>query len=112
MKNRTLRVIIILVGLLFLNIEAANAGLVTKLKIYIRHEFSDFELFYMVGGLFTVGFLAYVIFTPVMIGKEKWAWLNYYSYHPNRHAYQSKRVMVKKISGILKNSDFSDRAHS
>jgi hypothetical protein len=112
MKNGTFKIIVILVGLLFLNIEAAQAGLVHKFKIYIRHEFSDFQLIYSIGGLLIFGFLSYVIFTPVPIGKEKWAFFNYYSYNPNRHDYQSKRMMIKKISGILKNGDVSNQAHS
>lgn len=112
MEKRTIKTIVILVSLLFLNIEAANAGLIHKFKLYIRHEFSDDQVFYLSAGLLFFGFLCYVIFTPVLIGKEKWAWLSYYSYNPNRHDYQSKRDVIKKISGILKNSDMSDRAHS
>lgn len=112
MKKGTLKTIVILVSLLFLNIEAAQAGLIHKFKLYIRHEFSDYQMVYLSAGLVFFGFLSYVIFTPVLIGKEKWAWLSYYSYNPNRHDYQSKRDVIKKISGILKNSDLSDRAHS
>jgi len=108
MKKGTLRIIIILVGLLFVNIEAAQAGLVHKVKIYIRHEFSDDQFIYLVILSLFLGFLSYIIFTPVLIGKRKWAWLSYYSYSPSRHDYQSKRDMVKKISGILKNSEFSN----
>ena len=112
MKKGTLKTIIILVGLLFINIEAAQAGLVSKFKIYIRHEFPDYQLVYFVAGLLFFSLLSYVVFTPVVIGKQKWAWLKYYTYNPNRHDYQSKREMVQKISGILKNSEFSDHAHS
>jgi hypothetical protein len=111
MKKGTFKIIIILVSLLFINIEAAQAGLINKFKIYIRHEFSDYQLFYLVFGFTIFGLLSYIIFTPVLIGKEKWAWLSYYSYNPNRHAYQSKRVMVKKISGILKNPEFGNSSH-
>ena len=112
MKKGTLKTIIILIGLLFINIEAAQAGLIHKFKIYIRHEFPDYQLLYVTLGLLLFGFLSYIIFTPVLIGKQKWAWLTYYSYNPNRHDYQSKRVMVKKISGILKNPEFGNQAHS
>jgi hypothetical protein len=59
-----------------------------------------------------VAFLLYVIFAPVLIGKEKWDWLNYYSYQPNRHDYQSKRVSIQKISGILTKNKYSKQAHS
>lgn len=112
MRNGTFKVIVILVGLLFLNIEAAQAGLIHKFKIYIRHEFSDFQLIYFIGGILIFGFLSYVVFMPVPIGREKWALFSYYSYNPGRHGYQSKRVSIKKISGILKNNDISNRAHS
>jgi hypothetical protein len=112
MKKSTFRFIIILVGLLFINIEAAHAGLVHKIKIYINHEFSDFPIVYFMIGLLILSFLSYVIFSPILIGKERWAWFSYYSYNPNRHDYQSKRDMVKKISGILKNEEFGNQAHS
>jgi hypothetical protein len=101
MNNRTLRVIIFLVGLLFLNIEAAQAGLVHKLKIYISHEFTESQLCYMLGGILVVGALSYVIFTPVFIGSEKWAWYKYFTFNPVHQKYHNKREMVKKINGIL-----------
>jgi hypothetical protein len=112
MKNTTVRVIIILVALLFLNIEAAHAGLVQKIKIYIRHEFPNDQLLFIVSSILFLGCLGYILFAPVLIGKEKWAWLNYYSYQPNRHDYQNKRMSIKKISSILNNSGFSKQAHS
>ena len=108
MKKATLRVIIILVGLLFVNIEAAHAGLIHKVKIYIRHEFSDNQLVYFICAALFLGFLSYIIFTPVLIGKRKWAWLSYYSYSPGRNDYQTKRDMVKKIAVILKNGELGN----
>jgi hypothetical protein len=101
MNNRTFKVIIILVGLLFLNIEAAHAGLVHKLKVFITHEFPDYQFLYVTAGLFIFSILSYIIFTPVVIGKEKWMWYHYFSNSARRHDYQSKRALVKKISGIL-----------
>src|SRR5947208_1026701 len=100
-KNRTLRVIIILVALLFLNIEAAQAGLVYKIRVYFRHEFPDQHLLaWSFVCICIVAFLIYVVFASVLIGNQKWDWLNYYSYQPNRHNYQSKRVAIQKITGI------------
>ncbi len=104
MKKSTVKTIIILVGLLFINIEAAQAGLVTKLKLYIRHEFSSFEFYYYAVILIAMGFLTYVIVTPVVIGKQKSVWLNYYSYSTGRYNYQNKRNAVKRISQILNNN--------
>jgi hypothetical protein len=112
MKNRTFRAIVILVGSLFLNIEAAQAGLVHKMRVFIRQEFPDTQLWYVAAALLVIGFLCYVIFAPVFIGKEKWAWLNYYSYQPPRHGYKSKRVTIKKISGMLNNAEISTEAGS
>lgn len=110
MKNSTFRIIAFLVGLLFINIEAANAGLVQKLRLYIRHEFTDFQLVYFTA-LFLVGaFLIYVVFTPVSIGREKRTWLSYSSYNPNRQDYQTRRGVVKKISNILQNKGTAEQA--
>lgn len=114
MKNRTLRIIMILVGLLFLNIEAAHAGLVQKIRSYILQEFPDHFLLgaVLIVVLLLTGFL-YIIFAPVLIGNEKWDWLNYYSYQPGRHDYQNKRASIRKISGILNSSkELSKQAHS
>ncbi len=98
--------------MLFINIEAAHAGLVQKIKLFIRHEFPDYQLLYVAGTLMVLGFLSYVIFAPVFIGKEKWAWLNYYGDNAAPHDYQSKRASIKKISGILSNTEFNKQAHS
>jgi hypothetical protein len=102
MKKSTFKFIVILVGMLFLNIEAAHAGLVYKLKALISHEFPDYGFVYLTAGLLIFGMLSYIIFTPVSIGKERLMWYHYFSSDPGRHDYQSKRAMVKKISVILK----------
>lgn len=103
MKKGTIKTIFLLVGLLFLNIEAAHAGLIGKLKVYIHHEFTDVQIIYSFLSLSLLSFMAYVIFTPVVIGKQKWSWLTYYSYSPSRHNFQSKKVSIRKIGEILKN---------
>lgn len=103
MKKGTIKTILILVSLLFLNIEAAHAGLIGKIKIYIHHEFTDLQLAYSLFSLGAIGFILYVIFAPVEIGKQKRAWLSYYSYSPSRHKYQSKRDSIRKIEEILTN---------
>ena len=103
MKKGTIKTIIFLVGSLFLNIEAAHAGLVGKLKLYINHEFSDSQLTYTLLCLAALSFISYVIFTPVVIGKQKWAWLTYYTYSPSRPNYQGKKDSVRKIEEILTN---------
>src|SRR5258706_1659733 len=104
MNKGTLKFIIILVSMLFINIEAAHAGLVHKFRLYISHEFSNLQLFYLSAGLLTFSCLIYIVFSPLPIGKAKWSWFSYYSYNPARNHYQNKRSAVKRISGILKNA--------
>ena len=104
MKKGTVKTIVILVAMLFLNIEAAHAGLIGKLKIYIHHEFSNSQLLYAFISLSALSFLIYVVFTPVVIGKRKWSWLTYDSNSPSKINYQHKRDSVRKIEEILTNS--------
>lgn len=101
MKNRTIRVIIILVGLLILNIEAAHAGITHKVKILINSEFTDFQLFYVFGGGLALGSLAYIIFTPAFkdAGKNSDSLFRAYN-----HSYGERRLKIKKIGNILRNS--------
>jgi hypothetical protein len=103
MRNRTLRTIIILLALLFLNIEAAHAGLIHKFKSFIHQEFSDTQLIYLSLGLCMTALLLYIVFWPVPIGKEKWSWFHYYSYNPKQH-FRRRKEVVRKISGILNSS--------
>lgn len=106
MKNKTVRVIIILVGLLILNIEAAHAGITHKFKVLIASEFSGFQFFYVVGACLTLALLSYIVFTPAFKENSKAAALagNYFMGF-NRNNYKDKRVKIKKIKSILKNSE-------
>jgi hypothetical protein len=101
MSRKTFKVIVILVGLLFLNIEAAQAGLIHKFKSIILNELTDFQLFYISAGVFSCGFLLYVTLTPVSIGNQKSVWLDYFPNNPHESRFQSKKNLVKKISTIL-----------
>ncbi len=111
MKNRTLRAIIILVGLLVLNIEAAQAGITHKFKVLIAQELSGFQLLYMSGGLLTVSFLCYVIFTPAFKEKGKAATMPAYFKNYTRHDYGRRRLKVKKIADILRNPRSGNTSH-
>ena len=104
MKNRTFKVIVILVGLLFLNIEAAHAGLIQKFKVYIGHEFPGFQLIYIVAATLSLGLLTYIILTPAFKEKGKFAGNRYIS----QETYQNKRDRVKKIAEILRESQSSN----
>lgn len=105
MKKKTVRVIVILVGLLVLNIEAAQAGITHKFKVLIAHELSGFQLLYMGGGLITLSFLTYVIFTPAFKEKGKGSATSAYFQNYARHNYQERRIKIKKISDILRNTE-------
>jgi len=111
MKNRTLRVIIILVGLLVVNIEAAHAGISHKFKLLVSNKFSDLQLAYLSFGLLSIAGLSYVIFAPAI--KHKGILTNgndYFKFHIfNR--YQRKKERVKKITQILKNGENGEKAH-
>ena len=111
MKKGTIRAIITLVGLLFLNIEAAHAGLIGRLKWYIHREFSDTQVFYCMILLLISGFLAYVIFAPVEIGKQKRTWLYYEAYRPDKQNYHLRKESIRKIGEILKTSKPIQQSH-
>lgn len=105
MKNKTFRVIIILVGLLVLNIEAAHAGITHKFRAFIHHELSDFQLLYVSLGLLSLSLLGYIIFMPAFKNKRSFATGSVYFQNYNLNAYQNRRERVKKISEILKSSE-------
>jgi len=83
---------------LFINIEAAHAGLVQKFKLYIGHEFPGLQFIYIVGAVLTIAFLLYVIFVPAFKESAKIAGNGYYTHN----TYQDKRNNIKKISDILR----------
>ena len=111
MSNRTFKVIVFLVILLFINIEAAQAGLVHRLKLFIQNEFSDFQLFYISGGTLVVAVLLCIIAMPVHIGKEKRIWFTDIDVS-GAHDYRSRRMAVKRISNILTSPSTAARAEN
>lgn len=108
MKNKTLRVIIILVGLLVLNIEAAHAGITHKFRVFISHELSDFQLMYVCLGILSFGLLGYVIFMPAFKDRGRQQAANNYFQKYNVHTFQTKRKRISKIHGILKNAGLGE----
>jgi hypothetical protein len=109
-KNRTLRFIILLVALLFMNIEAAHAGLIGQLRLYISAELGHSFLYYSLATTGAVFFLAYVIFSPVHIGSEKWSWYHYFSFNPIKKSFSVKKQAVYRISQILAQAEPSTEA--
>jgi hypothetical protein len=100
MKNRTVRIIIILVSLLFMNIEAAHAGLIHKFRLYIAHEFPDWQLIFFCTGLSAAAFLVYVIAAPVSIGRGRRIWFTDDDIDTVKK-FSDRRKAVTKISVIL-----------
>jgi hypothetical protein len=100
MKNQTVRIIITLVALLFINIEAAHAGLIHKFKLYITHEFPDWQLIFISTGLLTAGFLTYVLAVPVSIGRGRRIWFTDDDLDAVKK-FGDKKQTVRRISGIL-----------
>ncbi|MBX3164941.1 MAG: hypothetical protein KF900_10720 [Bacteroidetes bacterium] len=105
MKKRTLKTIIILVSLLFLNIEAAQAGLIHKFKVYIGQEFSGQLLFYTLGITFTIASLGYIMYAPAF--KEEKA----KTFRERlKNDFQSQKERVRKISQILTNAPVAEQS--
>lgn len=105
MKKRTLKTIITLVSLLFLNIEAAQAGLIHKFKTYLGREFSGYQLFYIVGATFAVAALAYIIYAPAFKEDKTKTFRERL-----KDDFHSQKARVKKISGFLNNKSVVERS--
>ena len=104
MKNKTVKVIIFLVGLLFLNIEAAQAGLIQRFKLYIGHEFPGYGLAYLFAFALPAALLSYIILIPATF-KESGRHISGYN---TRQTFGSRRSEIKKIANILKDEGFAD----
>jgi len=102
MTKKSFKIFVLLVAMLFANIEAAHAGLVHKLKLYIHHEFATWQFVLVLAGLMLFSFLAYIIITPVSIGKQKLIFLTSFSF--TKASFDSKRKFVAKTGNILNNN--------
>jgi hypothetical protein len=112
MNKSTLRFIVVLMAMLFLNIEAAQAGLISRFRLYIHREFPDQQFPWLLTGLVVAGFLLYILFAPVPIGKEKRVWLNYEPFQRKKHSYHKKRSSVSRIANVLNPASASNSIHS
>lgn len=105
MKNATFRFIIVLVAMLFLNIEAAQAGLIQRLRVFVDHEFPNQPIrLWVLAGVLT-GLLLYVIFSPIVIGREKWTWIKLFRFQPTTRNYRKKRASITRISEVLQSTE-------
>ena len=95
MKNKTVRVIVILVGLLVLNIEAAHAGITHKFKLFISNELSEFQLLYVSFGLLSMGLLGYIIFMPAFKDRGNFA-DTLQNYNLRAYQQQKRKKKLKK----------------
>src|SRR5690606_29877242 len=101
MSRRLIKTILVLVSMLFLNIEATQAGLLGKLRLYIAAEMPPWQLAFITCGTLGLLFFLFVIFTPLQINDQRWSWYNYFTYHPEKSGFANKKQAVGKISRIL-----------
>lgn len=101
MSKATVKLISLMLSLLFINIEAAQAGLIRRFRVFLHAEFPDshFGVWILTAFLFT--FLAYVVFSPLKIGSERWNWLKMYRYNPNTLSFKKKRQTITAIANTL-----------
>ena len=108
MKNRTFRLIIILIGSLVLNIEAAHAGITHKFKVLIHQELSDFQLIYLSFGFLCSVFFVYVVFMPTIKNRPNSVTNNFDLQDTYPQTFEKRRKRIKKISEILTQVDLSE----
>jgi hypothetical protein len=63
MKTTSFKAFLILGGLILLNVQSMNAGIVDKFENFIGNEFSSFNLqgLYLIGGIVTVALVFYIL---------------------------------------------------
>jgi hypothetical protein len=99
MSKSTFRVIVLLVSLLFLNIEAAQAGLLGKVRLFINSEFSHSHLIALCIVTGIASFVVYVIFSPVpMNGRHH----SFRGLPGSVQGFDEKRAAVRRIAERLR----------
>lgn len=101
MSRRLIKTILVLVSMLFLNIEAAQAGLLGKLRLYIAAEMPPWQLALITCATLALLFFLFVIFTPLQINDQRWSWYSYFTFQPEKSGFGNKKQTVSKISRIL-----------
>ena len=109
MEKRTLKAIVLLICLLFLNIEAAQAGLVKELRHFVDMHFSEPGFYIsLTGVLFGGGFTA-IVLLPVKIGSEKKVWFT--DIEPGvRTKFAARRESVTRIAKVLESTPLKKAA--
>ncbi len=109
MEKRTLKTMLILICLLFINIEAAQAGLVKELRHFVDAHFSEPAfLISLITLLFGSGFTA-ILLLPVRIGTEKKMWFT--DIEPGHHKkFHARRQSVTRIAKVLENGPLKKAA--
>jgi hypothetical protein len=111
MTKSTIRFIFSLMAMLFLNIEAAQAGLISRFRVFLNREFPDYQFPWLLALMMLAGLLLYGLFAPVPIGKEKRVWLHIWHFQSKRQTYEQKRALVSRISGVLQTIPPSNTLH-
>ena len=100
MNSSTLKTIIALNLTLFITIEAAQAGILHRVKVFLLQQFDPALLIILSLVIILVSGVLYVLFTPVLIGNQKTVWLNVSGAYKTRRL-RARKAQVKRISAIL-----------
>lgn len=89
-----------MVGLLCINIEAAQAGLVKELKLFVDTHLSEPGLIWSLSGLIFGGSITAILFLPVKIGNSRKIWFT--KIEPGQlSSWTSRRKSVANIASTL-----------
>lgn len=101
MSKATVKIIGLMVALLFINIEVAQAGLIRRFRVFLHTEFPNSHLGLWILSAILLIFMAYVVFSPLKIGTERWNWLKMYRYNPSTVTFKKKRQAISAIAKTL-----------
>jgi len=100
MEKRTIKIMTIMVGLLCLNIEAAQAGLVKELQLFVKTHLSEPGLVWSLSGLVFGGSITAVLLLPVKIGNTRKIWFT--KIEPGQlSSWSLRRKSVEQIANTL-----------
>ncbi len=100
MSSRTIKTIITLNLTLCLTIEAAQAGLLHKIKLFLLQEFNLTALTMTAMAFIVILAVLYILLAPVSIGRQKSVWLNM-SEGSKPNGMGHRKAQVRRISAIL-----------
>jgi hypothetical protein len=109
MEKRTIKTLLILICLLFINIEAAQAGLVKELRHFVDAHFSEPGLLISLTALLFGGGFTAIVLLPVKIGSEKKVWFT--DIEPGIPTkFAARRQSVARIAKVLESAPLKKAA--